>query len=176
VPIGSQESILTPQSESPRWRLSRTNSVAENAPSAATMKRDPYSQPRKSARIEKRVSVSFMSVVLREDTASGTEIFPVLHRDGRIRVDADDTSSVIRDLLFDSRIGVDDDEHSRTVVVADADFEMVVDRVVVDDVVHCSGSVRTSESSPAGTSLLYHTQAGSQPIEGIFPKLGINCG
>jgi len=81
-------------------------------------------------------TVSFISVILGEDTASVAEIFPVLHRDRGSGIDADRTSSVLGNLFFDSRIGVDDDEHPTTVVVADADFEVVVDRVVVDDVVH----------------------------------------
>jgi len=79
---------------------------------------------------------SFISVVLREDTASGTEIFPVLIGDGGIGIDAERTSSGFRDLLFCTVVGIDDHEDSRTIVVADDDFEEVVDRVVVDDVVH----------------------------------------
>ena len=87
-------------------------------------------------RIAVRIRDILASVVFREDTARGTEIFPVFVGDRGIGSDAENLRSPFTDLLFPTQVGVDDDEHSFTFVVADADFEVVVDRVVVDDVVH----------------------------------------
>ncbi len=83
-----------------------------------------------------RIVYTCPSVVFHEDTARGAEIFPVFMVDRRIGSEAENLRNMLGDLLFATRIGVDDDEHSITFVVADEDFEVVVDRVVVDDVVH----------------------------------------
>lgn len=78
------------------------------------------------------------------EAGSVTEIFKIFRGDCRIGIDANCTSSVLGDLLLDSVIGIDDDEDSRTVVVADVDFQMIVDRVGIDDITH----VRVPLGSP----------------------------
>ena len=83
---------------------------------------------------------------------SGTEIFKVFRGDCRIGIDANCTSSVLGDLLLDSVIGIDDDEATLArnseaklhLIFVNVDFQMVVDRVGIDEITH----VRVPLGSP----------------------------
>ena len=79
-----------------------------------------------------------VSVILEEKTTSGAEIFPVSCPDGRVRGGTQKKCRPLADLLLHPGIGVDYDEDSFPVVIADEDLDVVVDPVVVDDVVHAS--------------------------------------
>ena len=79
-----------------------------------------------------------VSVILGENTASGTEIFPVFVGDRGIGGETHRCCDILADDLFPRIRSVDEDENSLPVVVTDEDFEMIGDRVVVDDVVHAS--------------------------------------
>ena len=77
-----------------------------------------------------------MSVVLREVTGCGAEVFPVFRGDGRVRSHADRTSSVLGDVLLDPGVGVHHHESTLPLVLAHEDFDPRGNPVVVDDVVH----------------------------------------
>ena len=107
-------------------------------------------------------------MILEEKTTSGTEVFPVVRVDSTVRSHAHGTSSVLADLLLDPGIGVDEDEDSFPVVLADEDFEVVGDDVVVGDVVHASIVLRKWQGVK-GFSVIFRENPASGAE--IFPVI-----
>jgi len=89
-----------------------------------------------------------MSVILREDTASGTEVFPVFVGDLGIGRETHRCCNILANDLFPRIRSVDEDEEPLPVVVADENFEMIGNRVVIDDVVHVRFPFGTREGVP----------------------------
>ena len=83
-----------------------------------------------------------VSVIFREVTGCGAEVFPVVRVDSTVGSHAHGTSSTLGDILLVTGIGVDYDELPFPLVLANEDFDPRGNPVVVDDVVHTSMVLR----------------------------------